>query len=240
MGLYSDKDFENFDGYEYDGKTKDPSYWVKKSRENSVGKKSPAKLSDSKEEENGTINMIIAGVLAVVLFALGCGLGKWFEGAKQRKEDNSIVYEFLKNEMYTPIVWNNTHPTDGPNGGYWYDIWQMGKEVANSDDLTLALYGVYSGLKYDPINNMNEVFSYAKRFYEGQEENNSNAAFLNSDTFDEYVVNLGFTTDNEKGEPDYNAYNDSMKQIILAKSMLEDATKDATFGNEASTGKGGK
>ena len=209
-------------------------------RKNSVGEKPTVRMSDKKKVQSDKAEKAAKARLraVAVVFAVGIAVGALGHSFSAKLNDSSDAYRYLHQYQY--ILNENIHNNmNGRLDDYWYDTDQMGKEVAKSNDPQLALYEVYNGLHYKPVSNTSEVFTCAKTYA----RKNGIDAFANSfgdcETFDDYVRSLGCVDKN--GETDFKAYKNSMEQIALAKSMVDDATKNATtISNESSDGKGGK
>lgn len=209
---------------------------AKKYRKNSVGTKSPVRMSDKKKVQSNNKAEDNKKRIVAIAVAVGIAVGVFGSNFVRNNRNFSDAYEYIHQYQY--IVNENVHNNmSGRLDDYWYDTDQMGKEVVKSDDPQLALYEVYSGLHYQPISNTSEVFTFAKTY--AKENGIDTFDFNDCETFDDYVRSLGCVDKN--GETDFKAYENSMEQLALAKVIANDATKNATtISNEDKTGKGGK
>lgn len=209
---------------------------AKKYRKNSVGTKSPVRMSDKKKVQSNNKAEDNKKRIVAIAVAVGIAVGVFGSNFVRNNRNFSDAYEYIHQYQY--IVNENVHNNMGGRlDDYWYDTDQMGKEVVKSDDPQLALYEVYSGLHYQPISNTSEVFTFAKTY--AKENGIDTFDFNDCETFDDYVRSLGCVDKN--GETDFKAYENSMEQLALAKVIANDATKNATtISNEDKTGKGGK
>lgn len=209
---------------------------AKKYRKNSVGTKSPVRMSDKKKVQSNNKAEDNKKRIVAIAVAVGIAVGVFGSNFVRNNRNFSDAYEYIHQYQY--IVNENVHNNmSGRLDDYWYDTDQMGKEVVKSDDPQLALYEVYSGLHYQPISNTSEVFIFAKTY--AKENGIDTFDFNDCETFDDYVRSLGCVDKN--GETDFKAYENSMEQLALAKVIANDATKNATtISNEDKTGKGGK
>ncbi len=218
----------------------DASQVFQRNRQASVGQKPTVRMSDKKKAQSDTTDKSERKKLraVAVMFAVGIAVGVFGHSLSNKLDNDANSKMYLR--QYDYITWENKHfNVPGESGNYWYDTDQMGKEVAKSSDPQLALYAVYNRLNYKPVLNTSEVFTSAKAYATKNGIDNFDDTFNNSETFDDYVRSLGCVDKN--GETDFKAYNDSMKQIALAKSMVADATKNATtISNEDRDSKGGK
>ena len=248
MGLYSDKDFENFDGYERDGKTEDPLYWSKRNRKNSVGgDELRARISKGKRAQSEQSSKKRRIAIAVTVGILIAAVGGYTVGACTQS-DKKAVSQVVNNALApysSTLVSENLGRTEGLRY-CWYKNDNIGEEIVDSKndieefDLENAFFNVFLQLDYNAYENASEIFNSIKKH---ADHDDFTAAFGDVTSFYGYAKNLGCV--GEKGNFDYDIYVDTMKDRICAKETLKNMADEANnnevkASNQDNAGKGGK
>lgn len=149
---------------------------------------------------------------AITFTAMGIGLGIGGTKLAENFEQGISVSDVL--EEYDSIVSSNTHRTKY-NDGVWYDNAGIARDILNTNDEKLAVYGVFKEMNWNRTKNLDEVMNWISIYKKDSGSKNI------PDTWEDYLKEMGCV--DEEGNISTKMYEEKMDNYALAVANMQKA-----------------